>query len=107
MLAQAEKLLIVGHGTVDLKTEKLDIEFNTKPRTGVGVTADMFVTPFVKLSGTLGETRRRHECERNPVGRRSRCAHGWNVVGRQGAGRPRNRRGGSMREGASRSSQAP
>jgi len=53
MLAQAEKLLIVGHGTVDLKTEKLDIEFNTKPRTGVGVTADMFVTPFVKLSGTL------------------------------------------------------
>ena len=55
MLAQAEKLLIVGHGTVDLKTEKLDIEFNTKPRTGVGVTADMFVTPFVKLSGTLGK----------------------------------------------------
>ena len=55
MLAQAEKLLIVGHGTVDLKTEKLDIEFNTKPRTGVGVTADMFVTPFVKLSGTLAK----------------------------------------------------
>jgi hypothetical protein len=55
MLAQAEKILIVGSGTVDLTTEKLDIEFNTKPRSGVGVTADMFVTPFVKVGGTLAE----------------------------------------------------
>jgi hypothetical protein len=53
MVSQGEKLLILGHGTVDLKTEKLDVEFNTKPRSGVGVTADMFVTPFVKLGGTL------------------------------------------------------
>jgi hypothetical protein len=29
------------------------VEFNTGPRQGVGVSADMFVTPFVKLSGTL------------------------------------------------------
>ncbi len=55
MLAQEKKLLIVGGGTVDLKTEKLDIEFNTKPRTGVGLTADMFVTPFVKMTGTMLE----------------------------------------------------
>jgi uncharacterized protein involved in outer membrane biogenesis len=55
MLAQAEKLLISGGGTVDLRTEKLDIEFNTKPRSGVGITADMFVTPFVKVGGTLAE----------------------------------------------------
>ena len=55
MLAQEKKLLIVGGGTVDLRTEKLDIEFNTKPRTGVGLTADMFVTPFVKMTGTLAE----------------------------------------------------
>jgi uncharacterized protein involved in outer membrane biogenesis len=53
MLAQAEKLVIVGGGKVDLKKEKLRIEFNTKPRTGIGVTADMFVTPFVELGGTL------------------------------------------------------
>jgi hypothetical protein len=33
----------------------LDIEFNTKPRSGVGITADMFVTPFVKIGGTLTE----------------------------------------------------
>jgi uncharacterized protein involved in outer membrane biogenesis len=55
MLAQAEKLMISGGGTVDLRTEKLDIEFNTKPRSGVGITADMFVTPFVKIGGTLTE----------------------------------------------------
>ena len=45
--------MIVGGGDIDLKTEKLNIEFNTKPRKGVGISADMFVTPFVKLKGTL------------------------------------------------------
>ncbi len=55
MLAQADKLLIQGKGEIDLRTEKLDIEFNTKPRSGVGLTADMFVTPFVKIGGTLAK----------------------------------------------------
>ncbi len=54
-VAQTEKLLIVGKGTVDLDAEQLDIAFNTKPRSGVGITADMFVTPFVKLGGTFVE----------------------------------------------------
>jgi uncharacterized protein involved in outer membrane biogenesis len=53
MLAQGEKVMIVGGGDIDLKTEKLNIEFNTKPRKGVGISADMFVTPFVKVKGTL------------------------------------------------------
>ena len=52
-LLQSEKLMVVGGGKIDLNTERLNIEFNTKPRQGVGVSADMFVTPFVKLSGTL------------------------------------------------------
>jgi uncharacterized protein involved in outer membrane biogenesis len=52
-LLQSEKLMIVAGGGVDLNTEKLNFEFNTKPRDGVGLSADMFVTPFVKLSGTL------------------------------------------------------
>jgi len=55
MLLQSEKLMVVGSGEIDLTTEALDIEFNTKPRSGIGVSADMFVTPFVKLSGTLAE----------------------------------------------------
>ncbi|MGW8368112.1 MAG: AsmA family protein [Gammaproteobacteria bacterium] len=52
-LLQSEKLMVVGGGKIDLNSEELNIEFNTKPRQGVGVSADMFVTPFVKLSGTL------------------------------------------------------
>jgi uncharacterized protein involved in outer membrane biogenesis len=52
-LAQGEKIMVVGGGDIDLNTEKLNIEFNTKPRKGVGLSADMFVTPFVKLVGTL------------------------------------------------------
>ena len=45
--------MIVGGGNIDLNTEKLNIEFNTKPRKGVGVSAAMFITPFIKLGGTL------------------------------------------------------
>lgn len=54
-LLQGEKIMVVGGGEIDLNTEKLNIEFNTKPREGVGVSADMFVTPFVAVSGTLAE----------------------------------------------------
>ncbi|RDV28137.1 AsmA family protein [Alteromonas aestuariivivens] len=54
-LFQSEKLMVVGGGELDLNDESIDIEFNTKPRKGVGVSADMFVTPFVKLSGSLSE----------------------------------------------------
>jgi uncharacterized protein involved in outer membrane biogenesis len=53
LYTQGEKIKIVGGGDIDLNTEALNIEFNTKPRQGVGVSADMFVTPFVKLVGTL------------------------------------------------------
>jgi hypothetical protein len=52
-LLQSEKLMVVGGGAIDLNDERLNVEFNTKPRSGVGVSADMFVTPFVKLGGTL------------------------------------------------------
>ena len=57
LLAQGEKVLILGGGDIDLKTERLNIEFNTKPRSGIGITADMFVTPFIKIIGTLAKPR--------------------------------------------------
>jgi len=53
LMLQSDKLLVLAGGTLDLNTEKLNFEFNTKPREGVGVSADMFVTPFVSLEGTL------------------------------------------------------
>jgi len=57
MLAQSEKLTIVGSGTIDFNDEVLDISFNTKPRQGVGVSADMFLTPFIRLGGTMSAPR--------------------------------------------------
>lgn len=54
-LLQGEKIMVVGGGEIDMNTEKLNVEFNTKPREGVGVSADMFVTPFVAVSGTLAQ----------------------------------------------------
>ncbi len=54
-LLQSDQLMVVGGGNINLNNETLDIVFNTKPRTGVGVSADMFVTPFVKLGGTLAQ----------------------------------------------------
>jgi AsmA family protein len=53
LVLQGEKVTILAKGDLDLKTEKLDIKFNTQPRKGIGVSADMFVTPFVALHGTL------------------------------------------------------
>jgi uncharacterized protein involved in outer membrane biogenesis len=57
LLFQTEKVKAVGTGDIDLNSEELNIEFDTKPRKGVGVSADMFVTPFVKLVGTLASPR--------------------------------------------------
>jgi uncharacterized protein involved in outer membrane biogenesis len=57
MLAQSDKLTIVADGKIDLNDEHMDIRFNTKPRSGVGVSADMFVTPFIQLGGTLAGPR--------------------------------------------------
>lgn len=53
MLFETEKIKAMGEGGIDLNDETLAIEFETQPRSGFGISADMFVTPFIKLSGTL------------------------------------------------------
>ena len=53
LLLQSEKVKAMGEGDIDLNTEALNMEFETQPREGIGVSADMFVTPFVQLTGTL------------------------------------------------------
>ncbi len=49
---QTAKLNILGGGSVDLKTEKLDIGAKPKPREGVGLNLASFAD-FVRLGGTL------------------------------------------------------
>jgi len=53
MLLQTEKVTITAHGTIDLHTEKLLLDFNTRPREGIGISPGMFTNPFIQLQGTL------------------------------------------------------
>ena len=53
MLTCVNKVTIVAGGKIDLGTEALAFEFNTRPRTGVGVSAGMFTNPFIEVAGTL------------------------------------------------------
>ncbi len=53
VLMQSAKVTIVAQGKVDLHTEELTINFNTRPRKGVGISAGTFTNPFIDLAGTL------------------------------------------------------
>ena len=53
VLLQTEKVTITAHGTIDLHTEMLSLDFNTRPRKGIGVSPGMFTNPFIRLEGTL------------------------------------------------------
>src|SRR6185295_1617635 len=53
VLMQSDKGTIVAAGKIDLGTEALAFQFNTRPRTGVGVSAGMFTNPFIEVAGTL------------------------------------------------------
>ena len=57
VLLQSEKVTIVAGGDIDLGTEALRFNFNTRPRTGVGVSAGMFTNPFIEVAGTLASPR--------------------------------------------------
>lgn len=57
VLMQSKKVTVVAQGKVDLHTEKLTLNFNTRPRKGVGISAGMFTNPFIELAGTLTSPR--------------------------------------------------
>lgn len=50
---QTEKVTITAHGNIDLRTEKLLLDFDTRPRKGIGVSPGMFTNPLIRLEGTL------------------------------------------------------
>jgi hypothetical protein len=53
VLMQSQKVTITAEGKVNLQTEELTVDFNTRPREGIGVSPGMFTNPFIKLEGTL------------------------------------------------------
>ena len=53
VLVQTRKVTVTADGTVDLDTEALALDFNTRPRSGIGISPGMFTNPFLELRGTL------------------------------------------------------
>lgn len=52
---QTDKLNMFARGQIDLKTEQIQLRFDTSPRSGIGISLADFVNPFVGVSGTLAE----------------------------------------------------
>lgn len=52
--AETERMNITGSGTIDFKTEALDISIRTEPREGVGFSASSLAS-LVRIGGTLAD----------------------------------------------------
>jgi uncharacterized protein involved in outer membrane biogenesis len=57
VLMQSDKVTVTAEGTVDLRTEEISFDFNTRPRKGIGISPGMFTNPFIELAGTLKSPR--------------------------------------------------
>jgi hypothetical protein len=55
MAFQSDMMTLLGDGKIDLRTEELNLEWITKPRKGIGISASMITNPYIKLGGTLAE----------------------------------------------------
>ena len=53
LVLQTDKLNAFANAEVDLKTEKLAVELNMVPQTGIGIGLSDLVTPYTKIGGTL------------------------------------------------------
>ena len=52
-VVRTERMTIVGGGSVNLATEKIRLNWITKPRRGLGLSASMLTNPYIRLGGTL------------------------------------------------------
>ena len=55
MALQTSKMNIISEGRIDLRTEKLDINFKTAPRKKISISAGEFINPYLKVGGTLAD----------------------------------------------------
>jgi len=55
LVFQTQELTILSHGEIDLRTERVDLSFNSKPRKGLGISAGALINPFIKVGGTLAK----------------------------------------------------
>jgi len=54
---QTDKLDMFAIGKVDLRTERINLRFDTTARKGIGISVADFVNPFVGVGGTLARPR--------------------------------------------------
>ncbi len=50
---QTDKLTVLAVGKMDLKTEEIEVTFETSPRKGLGFSLTDVINPFVMVTGTL------------------------------------------------------
>jgi hypothetical protein len=48
-------MTILADGRVNLRTERINIDWVIKQRKGIGISASTFTNPYIKLGGTLSE----------------------------------------------------
>ena len=48
-----DRTSFLGRGKIDFGTERLNLNWVTKPRKGIGLSASMITNPYIKLGGTL------------------------------------------------------
>ena len=53
VIIHTEQLTMLSQGVIDLNTEGIDLSFNTKPRTGIGLSAGALINPLIKVGGRL------------------------------------------------------
>ncbi len=50
---RTDKIDLLITGLVDLKTESLNVDFKSRARKGIGISAGKVITPYVKLAGNM------------------------------------------------------
>jgi uncharacterized protein involved in outer membrane biogenesis len=55
VIVHTEQFTVFSGGTVDLRSEKIDLSFNTKPRKGLGITPSTVINPLIKVGGRLAQ----------------------------------------------------
>ncbi len=53
LVMRTAELDVLSNGTLDLSTERLDLNFRTAARKGVGIGMAQLINPYIKVNGTL------------------------------------------------------
>lgn len=53
IVVHAERLTVVSEGTINLRDETINLDFETRPRKGLGITVSDLFNPFIRVGGTL------------------------------------------------------